>query len=54
MEAWLRVAEPTLTRVWKRTAEEVREELRIHLDAQQQRSRVLLKAFANQLRSAKP
>src|SRR5207245_5960724 len=34
VEAWLRVAEPTLTRVWKRTAEEVREELRIHLDAQ--------------------
>ena len=54
VEAWLRVAEPTLNRVWKRTAEEVREELRIHLDAQQQRSRVLLTAFANQLRSAKP
>src|SRR5437660_2588599 len=54
VEAWLRVAEPTLNRVWKRTAEEVREELRIHLDAQQQRSRVLPKAFANQLRSAKP
>jgi len=49
-EAWLRVAEPTLNRVWKRTADEVREELRIYLGAQQQRSRVLLAAFADQVR----
>jgi GMP synthase-like glutamine amidotransferase len=50
VEAWLRVAEPTLMRVWKRTADEVRDELRIYLDAQQQRSRVLLAAFADQVR----
>ena len=46
LEAWLRVAEPTLSRAWKRTADEVRDELRIYLPAQQQRSRVLLAAFA--------
>lgn len=46
VDAWLRAAEPTLERVWKRTAEEVREELRINLDAQQQRSRQLFGAFA--------
>jgi GMP synthase (glutamine-hydrolysing) len=55
VEAWLRVAEPSLERVWKRSAEEVREELRLYLDAQQQRSRQLFKAFArlieNPLRS---
>jgi len=55
VDAWLRVAEPSLERVWKRSAEEVREELRLYLDAQQQRSRPLFKAFArlveNPLRS---
>jgi GMP synthase (glutamine-hydrolysing) len=51
VEAWLRVAEPTLSRVWKRTSDEVREELRIYLDAQQQRSRALLAAFAGHVRS---
>ena len=51
VEAWLRVAEPTLSRVWKRTAGEVREELRMNLDAQQHRSRALLAAFAGQVRS---
>ena len=51
VEAWLRVAEPTLSRVWKRTADEVREELRIYLDSQQQRSRAMLAAFADQVRS---
>jgi len=50
VDAWLLVAEPTLSRVWKRTSDEVREELRIYLDAQQQRSRVLLAAFAKQVR----
>jgi GMP synthase-like glutamine amidotransferase len=50
VEAWLRVAEPTLMRVWKRTADEVRDELRIYLDAQQRRSRVLFAAFADQVR----
>ena len=53
VEAWLRVAEPTLSRVWKRTAGDVREELRIHLDAQQQRSRVLLAAFADLVRAGR-
>ena len=46
VDAWLRVAEPGLERVWKRSAEEVREELRLYLDAQQQRSRQLFSAFA--------
>ena len=50
VDAWLLVAEPTLSRVWKRTSDEVREELRIYLGAQQQRSRVLLAAFAKQVR----
>jgi GMP synthase (glutamine-hydrolysing) len=50
VEAWLRVAEPTLSRVWKRTADEMRDELRIYLPAQQQRSRVLLAGFAKQVR----
>ena len=51
IDAWLRVAEPSLERVWKRSAEEVREELRLYLDAQQQRSRQLLKAFARLVES---
>ena len=51
VEAWLRVAEPSLERVWKRSAEEVREELRLYLDQQQQRSRPLFKAFAQIIQS---
>ncbi len=51
VDAWLRVAEPSLERVWKRSAEEVREELRLYLDAQQQRSRPLFKAFARLVES---
>jgi len=54
VEAWLRVAEPMLKRVWQRTADEIRDELRIYLDAQQQRSQALLAAFAGQVRSANP
>jgi GMP synthase (glutamine-hydrolysing) len=53
LEAWLRVAEPTLSRVWKRTADEVRDELRIYLPAQQQRSRVLLAGFADRVRAGR-
>jgi len=53
VEAWLRVAEPTLSRAWNRTADEVREELRMYLETQQRRSRVLLSAFADTVRSAK-
>lgn len=51
VDAWLRVAEPSLERVWNRTAEEVREELRLNLDTQQQRSRQLFSAFAGLLES---
>jgi GMP synthase-like glutamine amidotransferase len=51
VNAWLRAAEPSLERVWKRSAEEVRDELRIYLEAQQKRSRVLLAAFAERVRS---
>ena len=50
VEAWLRVSEPRLARDWKKTSDEVREELRMYLDAQQLRSRALLAAFAHQLR----
>jgi GMP synthase (glutamine-hydrolysing) len=53
VEAWLRVAEPTLERVWKRTADEVRDELRSYLGTQQERSRLLLAAFAEQVRSGR-
>ena len=49
VEAWLRVAEPSLERVWKRSADEVRDEVRMYLAAQQQRSRALLAAFAGRL-----
>jgi GMP synthase-like glutamine amidotransferase len=51
VDAWLRVAEPSLERVWKRTADAVREELRLCLDQQQQRSRQLFKAFAQLIQS---
>jgi GMP synthase (glutamine-hydrolysing) len=51
VDAWLRVAEPSLERVWKRSADDVREELRLYLDAQQQRSRPLFKAFARLVES---
>jgi GMP synthase-like glutamine amidotransferase len=46
VNAWLRVAEPSLERVWKRSAEELRDELRLYLDVQQQRSQELFRAFA--------
>jgi len=45
VEAWLRVAQPTLARVWNRDATQVRAELDLHLEAQQQRARRLLAAF---------
>jgi GMP synthase (glutamine-hydrolysing) len=51
VDAWLRAAEPSLERVWKRSAEEVREELRLYLDTQQQRSRQVFKAFARLIES---
>jgi len=51
IDAWLRVAEPSLERVWKRSAEEVHEEMRLYLDAQQQRSRQLFSAFARLVES---
>lgn len=46
VDAWLRVAEPSLERVWKRGADDVRSELDSFLDAQQQRARRLFAAFA--------
>ncbi len=46
VEAWLNVSGPGFERVWKRTADSVRDELRAHLDNQQQRSRRLFSAFA--------
>jgi GMP synthase (glutamine-hydrolysing) len=46
VDAWLRVAEPSLERVWKRGANDVRSELDNFLDAQQQRARRLFAAFA--------
>lgn len=49
VDAWLRVAAPTLERDWKRRADEVRDELDRYLAAQQQRSRRLLRAFARSL-----
>jgi GMP synthase-like glutamine amidotransferase len=53
VNAWLRSAAPSLERVWKRSADEVRDELRVYLDAQQQRARVLLAGFAAQVGLAK-
>jgi len=52
VDAWLRVAEPSLERVWKRSATEVREELRLYLDAQQQRSRLVFDAFARLIQAS--
>jgi len=46
VEAWLRAAEPSLKRVWNRSAEDVRGELQTHLEAQQERSRKVFRAFA--------
>ncbi len=46
VEAWLRVAAPTLERTWQRRPDEVRDELDRYLEAQQHRSRQLLRAFA--------
>jgi GMP synthase (glutamine-hydrolysing) len=51
VDAWLQAAAPSLERVWKRTAGEVRDELQIHLEVQQRRSRALLAAFAGRVRS---
>ena len=51
VDAWLRAAEPSLERVWKRSAEDVREELRLYLNTQQQRSGKLFEAFASLVES---
>ena len=45
VDAWLRAAEPTLEATWKRSADEVRDELERHLKPQQQRARQLFGAF---------
>jgi GMP synthase (glutamine-hydrolysing) len=49
VEAWLRVAAPTLERTWQRRPDEVRDELDRYLEGQQARSRRLLRAFAANL-----
>ena len=49
IEAWLKVSEPGFERAWKRTADSVRDELRTHLESQQQRSRRLFTAFAQRV-----
>jgi GMP synthase (glutamine-hydrolysing) len=46
VEAWLRVAEPSLPRAWQRSAADVRAELDIYLGPQQQRARQLFGSFA--------
>jgi GMP synthase (glutamine-hydrolysing) len=46
VENWLRLAEPTLEQAFKRSAQEVRDELRMYLGAQQKRARHLLTTFA--------
>jgi len=46
VEAWLRAAGPSVEEVWERSADEVREELAIHLAGQQEQSRALFAAFA--------
>jgi len=49
VEAWLRVAAPTLERTWQRRPDEDRDELDRYLEGQQARSRRLLRAFAANL-----
>lgn len=51
IEAWLKVSEPGFERAWKRTADSVRDELRTHLESQQQRSRRLFTAFGRRVQS---
>jgi GMP synthase (glutamine-hydrolysing) len=46
VEGWLRLAEPTLEPSFKRSAREVRDELRMYLAAQQKRAGQLLTTFA--------
>lgn len=49
VEAWLRAAEPSLEPVWGRSAAQVRNELAVHLEVQQERSRRLFTAFARRV-----
>jgi GMP synthase (glutamine-hydrolysing) len=46
VEAWLRAAQPTLKSPWNRDANQVRAELDLYLEAQQEHSRRLLAGFA--------
>jgi GMP synthase (glutamine-hydrolysing) len=46
VKAWLRAAEAQLMSVWHRSADEIREELQLHLERQQQQAAVLFRAFA--------
>lgn len=49
VEAWLRVAEPTLEPVWHRSAAEIRAELTTQLATQQERARQLFLAFGREV-----
>jgi GMP synthase (glutamine-hydrolysing) len=50
VDAWLSAAGPSVERVWKRTPEDLRAELRLHLGDQQRRSRLLFSAFADEVK----
>jgi GMP synthase (glutamine-hydrolysing) len=50
LDAWLRLAEPTLEREWGRTADELRRESDRYLPRQQERSARLFRRFAGLLR----
>jgi GMP synthase (glutamine-hydrolysing) len=50
IETWLGAAGPTLEKIWKRTAEEVRKESAEHLTSQDRQSRGAFAAFAKVVR----
>ena len=52
IEEWLRVAAARLERDWKRTAAEVREEVRTSLTSQQERARQAFLAFSREVAGA--
>lgn len=51
VEAWLKVSDPGFFDSWGRTADSVRDELRVHLADQQRRSRRLFAAFGQEVLS---
>lgn len=50
IEEWLRVVETDLERVWGRTAQQVREEVAVHLQPQQVGGRKVFDAFSRQIK----